>query len=77
MRIQPTGKWALRVASLEAHVPNVADLTAERHHRRLRPGRAPANQELVCGSTTRTITFPRFGITGTIRPYNPTARAGT
>jgi hypothetical protein len=65
----PTGKWNLRVASLEAHIPGVADLTADGIVVGYDP-KGPANQELV-RINSATITFPRFGITGALTPYQP------
>ena len=69
VRIEPTGKWNLRVASLEATVPNVAVLLATGITVGYDPNGA-VDQELVRVNSA-TITFPRFGITGSIRPYDP------
>ena len=75
VRVAPTGKWGLRVASLEAHVPDVVDITAAGVQIGYDPA-GGASQELV-RINNATITFPRFGITGTIRPYTPTGGSQT
>ena len=67
--IRLTGKWNLQVTSLDAQIPNVARLQATG----IRIGYDPkgaADQEIV-KINTATITFPSFGITGSLRPYNP------
>nr|NLI49984.1 hypothetical protein [Propionibacterium sp.] len=69
VRVEPTGKWSLRAASLAAHIPDVADLTATGIEVGYDP-KGAADQELV-RLATATLTIPRFGITGTLRPYNP------
>ncbi|HPV80387.1 MAG TPA: hypothetical protein PLK64_11350, partial [Dermatophilaceae bacterium] len=69
VRVEPTGKWNLRVASLEAEIPNLAKLTAEG----ILVGYDPAaddSQELI-RINSATLTLPKFGITGSIRPYDP------
>ena len=74
VRIEPTGKWGVRIASLEAEIPNVATLTAEGIVFGYDPNHDPANgpQELLRISTAK-ITFPSLGVTGSLRPYDPTA----
>ncbi|NMM34939.1 MAG: hypothetical protein HHJ13_13255, partial [Phycicoccus sp.] len=67
--ISLTGKWGIQVASLDAQIPNVARIQATG----IRFGYDPkgaADQELV-RINTATITFPSFGINGSLRPYNP------
>ena len=73
VRVEPTGKWSLRVASLTAHIPNVADLSAGG----IVVGYDPAggdDQELVRVNTA-TVTFPRFGISGSLTPYDPSSHS--
>ncbi|HEX5858381.1 MAG TPA: hypothetical protein VFY91_09765, partial [Microbacterium sp.] len=69
--VRLTGKWALQVASLDAQIPNVARLQATGIKVNYDP-KGAADQELV-RINTATITFPSFGITGSLRPYDPTA----
>ena len=75
VRIEPTGKWGIRVASLEAEVPNLALLTAEGISFGYDPNHDPASgpQELLRIASAK-ITFPTLGVTGSLRPYDPTAR---
>ena len=74
VRIAPTGKWGIRVASLEAQVGNVAKLTAEGvvfgYTPRAADATGPDTQELL-RIATATITFPTLGVTGSLRPYDP------
>ncbi|HWG93174.1 MAG TPA: VCBS repeat-containing protein, partial [Mycobacteriales bacterium] len=74
VRIAPTGAWSLRVASLEAEVPGVAKLTAEGVVVRYDPEHDPATgpQELVRVASA-SITFPGLGLTGSLRPFDPSA----
>ena len=74
VRVAPTGKWGLRVASLEAVVPNVATLTADGVVFNYDPA-PPAGsgpQELLRIANAK-IDFPSLGVTGSLRPYDPTA----
>ncbi|MDX5398537.1 MAG: hypothetical protein LPK92_02260, partial [Actinomycetes bacterium] len=66
-----TGKWGLAVASLDAQIPNVARLQATGIRITYDPA-GEVDQELV-RINTATITFPNFGITGSLRPYDPAA----
>ena len=70
-RVEPTGKWGLRVASLEAVVPNVATLSATGIVVGYDPNGADDQRLIVIN--TADITFPRLGITGKLRPYDPSA----
>ena len=74
VRIEPTGKWSIRIASMEAEVPNLVRLTAEGVTFGYDPGHDPAtgHQELL-RIASAAITFPSLGVTGSIRPYDPTA----
>ncbi len=67
--VRLTGKWSLQVASLDAQIPNVARLQATGIKVTYDP-KGAADQEIVKVNTA-TITFPSFGITGSIRPYDP------
>src|SRR5439155_24315034 len=62
-----------RVSSVAAHVPNVAALLATGIVIGYDPN-GPVDQKLV-EINTATITFPRFGVTGSIRPYDPAAHS--
>ncbi|HRA75297.1 MAG TPA: hypothetical protein PLE12_03570, partial [Propionicimonas sp.] len=73
VRVEPTGAWSLQVASLTAEIPNVAQLTAGGVVIGYDPD-AAAGQELL-RINTATITLPRFGVTGRLRPYNPATRS--
>ena len=75
-RVEPTGAWGIRVASLEAEIPNVARLTAEGiifHYDPNHDAEADGPQELL-RINTATIVFPSLGVTGSLRPYDPTAK---
>ncbi|MEN0072261.1 MAG: hypothetical protein AAGC63_14885, partial [Propionicimonas sp.] len=72
-RVEPTGAWSLNVASLEAVIPDVATLRASGIAVKYDPS-AARGQELVRINTAE-ITLPKFGITGSLRPYNPSTRA--
>ncbi|MCU1583368.1 MAG: hypothetical protein JWO01_2756, partial [Microbacteriaceae bacterium] len=69
--VRLTGKWGLQVASLDAQVPNVARLQATGIKVNYDP-KGAADQEIV-RINTATISFPSFGITGSLRPYDPAA----
>ena len=74
VRIQPTGKWGIRVASLDAEIPNVVQLEAAGVVFNYDPHPDPAAgpQELLRIASAK-ITFPTLGVTGSLRPYDPTA----
>ena len=72
VRVEPTGKWNLRAASLQATIPGVAELVADGIVIGYDP-KGPADQELV-RINSATLTFPRFGISGSIRPTAPRRR---
>ncbi len=67
-RVNVPGKFALRVSSLEAEIPNVAKLTAEGIEVSYDP-EGGAAQELV-KINSATLLMPRFNIRGTIRPFD-------
>ena len=67
-RVNVPGKFGLRIASLEAEIPNVLQLKAEGIQVTYDP-KGPVNQEIV-RINSATITMPSFNITGKIRPYN-------
>ncbi|MDQ1553848.1 MAG: large repetitive protein, partial [Microbacteriaceae bacterium] len=69
--VRLTGKWGLQVASLDAQIPNVARLQATGIKVNYDP-KGAADQEIV-RINTATISFPSFGITGSLRPYDPAA----
>ncbi len=75
VRIEPTGAWGIRIASLEAQIPNVATLNAAG----IVFGYDPTHDDAVDGPqellriATATITFPSLGVTGSLRPYDPSA----
>ena len=75
VRIAPTGKWGVRIASLEAQVSTVARLTAEGIQFGYDPAHDPAtgHQELLRISSA-SITFPTLGVTGSLRPYDPVSK---
>ncbi len=71
VRVEPTGKWNLRVASLTAVIPNVASLSATGIVVGYDPNGGDTQRLIVVN--TADITFPRLGITGRLRPYDPTS----
>ena len=73
VRIEPTGKWGLRIASLEAVIPNVATLNAQGvvFGYDPAPAKDDGTQELLRIASAN-ITFPKLGLTGKLRPYDPT-----
>ncbi len=75
VRIEPTGKWGLRIASLEAVIPDVATLTAQGvvFNYDPAPAKDDGTQELL-RIASADITFPKLGLTGRIRPYDPGRR---
>ncbi len=68
VRVQPTGKWNVRVASLTATIPDLLTLSGTGITVGYDPN-APAGQTLVSINTV-TVTVPRFSVTGQISPYN-------
>ncbi|HEX4525985.1 MAG TPA: VCBS repeat-containing protein, partial [Gaiellaceae bacterium] len=65
------GKFSLRVASLDGHVPDVVDINASGIVVHYDPA-GPADQELV-RIDSASITFPKLNVRGTIRPYDTNA----
>jgi len=65
------GKFSLRVASLEGHVPDVVDISASGILVQYDPAGAP-DQELV-RIDSASITFPKLNVKGTIRPFDTNA----
>ena len=72
-RVEPTGKWGLRVASLEAVVPNVATLSATGIVVGYDPNGADDQRLIVIN--TADITFPRLGYHRQAAPVRPLRRA--
>ncbi len=64
-----TGKFSLSVQSLLVSVPNVFMATATGIAVQYDPN-GPANQTLV-SLASASLTFPKFGVTGSIMPYTP------
>src|SRR5207245_1428218 len=72
-RVNVHGKFALRVAGLEVDVPDVVKVTAEGIVIQFDPGLTGAagrSQELVRINSAKVL-FPKFGVQGEIRPFDP------
>ncbi len=63
------GKFSFRVGSLDVNVPGVVEATASGLLVTYDPN-GPSNQQLV-SIQSASLTFPSFGLTGLISPYNP------
>src|SRR5204863_7959011 len=70
-RINLPGKFSVRVAALEVVVPDVVQINAEGIDIHYDPANKRPDQELV-RIDNATILFPKFGITGSISPFDPT-----
>ena len=73
VRVAPTGKWSLRVASLTAEIPNVAILSATGVVIGYDPAAGIGQRLIVINSAT--IDLPRFNVRGSLSPYNPSTRS--
>ena len=70
-RVNVPGKFSLRIAGLEAKVPDVVTITAEGIQIQYDPA-GPISQELL-RINSATVVFPKFGVRGIIRPFDPNA----
>ena len=70
VRIEPTGKFGIRVSSLEAIVPEVVTVYAEGIEIKYDPA-GDRTQELV-KINSATVFFPKLNVRGVIKPYDPT-----
>ncbi|MEO6789835.1 MAG: hypothetical protein ABI187_02615, partial [Ornithinibacter sp.] len=73
VRIAPTGKWNLRVSSLNAEIPNVATLSASGINIGYDPAAGPGQKLVVIN--TAVIDVPRFKVRGSLSPYDPTSHS--
>ena len=62
-------KFGLRIASLEAHVPDVVDIFAEGIDIKYDP-KGPRSQELL-KINSATVFFPKLNVRGVIKPFDP------